>query len=154
MFGHTTYLVLFFAWVAPVLAIQWHAGRRILPRRWRAVAVATLLPTFYLAAADRYALGAGIWQLSPDHTTGIALFGLPLEELLFFLVTNLVVAQSVVLFLAPELTPAYARSVWRRHMRALGATLGLPQSEPQVVWNAKASKGAKSSKSVVLIERS
>jgi lycopene cyclase domain-containing protein len=153
MFEHATYLILFFGWVAPVLAIQWHAGRRILPARWRTVTLATLIPTIYLAAADRYALGAGIWQLSPDHTTGIAIFGLPLEELLFFLVTNLIVVQSVVLFLAPELTPAFAQAVWRRHMRAMGATLGLPQSEPQVVWNAKASKGAKSPKSVVLTER-
>ena len=123
MFDRATYLILLLAWVAPVLAIQWHAGARILRARWRVVVGATLLSTVYLAAADRYALGAGIWQLSPGQVSGIVLFGLPLEELLFFLLTNLIVVQAVILFLAPELTPAFARAQWARHIRALRAAL-------------------------------
>ncbi len=123
MFDHATYLTLLFAWLAPVLAIQWHAGARILRARWRAVAVGTLLPTAYLAAADHYALRAGIWQIGAERATGIVLAGLPLEELLFFLLTNLVVVQAVILFLAPELTPAFARAQLARHLRGLRAAL-------------------------------
>ncbi len=119
MSAHATYLILLLVWLAPVLAIQWHAGARILRARWRVVALATLLPTAYLAAADHYALRAGIWQISAERATGIALAGLPLEELLFFLLTNLVVVQAVMLFLAPDLTPAFARRQLAWHLRAL-----------------------------------
>ena len=123
MFGRATYLVLLFAWMIPVLAIQWHAGRRVLRRRWRAILAATLLPTIYLAGVDRYALGNGIWKISLDLSTGISLAGLPLEESLFFLVTNLVVVQSVMLFTAPEFTPAFARALVPRHVRAFRRAL-------------------------------
>jgi lycopene beta-cyclase len=45
------------------------------------------------------------WHLdiSPRYTTGIHLAGLPLEEAVFFLVTNLLVVQGVLLFLQPAL---------------------------------------------------
>lgn len=122
MLERATYLILFFAWALPVLAVQWHAGRRVLPARWRALAAATALATLYLAATDRFALGVGIWQLNPRYTTGLGIFGLPLEELLFFAVTNLIVVQSILLFADARLTPAFARAVWARHGRAFRAT--------------------------------
>jgi lycopene beta-cyclase len=65
------------------------------------VAAAVAVPTLYLWAADRVALALGIWSIAPEHITGVHLFGLPLEEAVFFLVTNVLVVQGVLLFLHP-----------------------------------------------------
>lgn len=103
MFGEVTYLLFLLGWAGPVLVLHWLAGGPELRKRWRALALATLLSTLYLSAADRFALGSGIWRISPDRSLGVFLFGLPLEEFLFFLITNLMVAQSIVLLATPEL---------------------------------------------------
>jgi lycopene cyclase domain-containing protein len=97
--GTTTYLGALLGWAGPVLAIQWAFGWPYLVERWRTVLVGVGLPTLYLCAADTVAIGIGIWELSPTHTTGVAFAGLPLEEALFFLVTNLFVVQGLVLWL-------------------------------------------------------
>ena len=98
MFGHLTYLILMLGWALPVIALQWGVG---LPELWRARRtwlLATALPTLYLCMADRLALGDGIWTIHADRSTGILIAGLPLEEALFFLLTNLMVVQALILF--------------------------------------------------------
>jgi lycopene cyclase domain-containing protein len=104
-----TYLAFLIPWATPVLAIQWLAGSRELRERWKAVLSSTIIATVYLASADCFALGNGIWQISPIRSTGLTLVGLPLEELLFFFFTNLMVAQSVTLLMAPSLTTKIVR---------------------------------------------
>jgi lycopene cyclase domain-containing protein len=94
----TFYLGAILAWAAPVLALQWAVGWRYLLGRPRTVAAAVLVPTLYLASADRYAIARGIWTLSDQYTTGLTALGLPIEEGAFFLVTNLFVAQGLVLY--------------------------------------------------------
>ncbi len=47
--------------------------------------------------ADWVAIRAGVWSLSARYTTGVELAGLPVEEALFFLVTNAFVVQGLVL---------------------------------------------------------
>lgn len=101
MFGPFTYLILEVGWALPILALQWVVG---LPELWharRAWILATLIPTIYLSAADRLALGNGIWTIHADRSTGILLGGLPIEEALFFLLTNLMVVQALILFQSP-----------------------------------------------------
>ena len=49
--------------------------------------------------ADRVAIGQGIWDITDATRTGVDLFGLPVEEAVFFLLTNLLVAKGLVLFL-------------------------------------------------------
>jgi lycopene cyclase domain-containing protein len=61
--------------------------------------IGTLVPTLYLWVIDRIAIGNGIWRISDAYTTGIQLFGLPIEEATFFLVTNLLVVQGISLLL-------------------------------------------------------
>jgi lycopene cyclase domain-containing protein len=95
----TRYLALILVWAAPVLAVQWAYGGHHLWRLRRVLAVAVAAPTLYLWAADRIALALGIWHISDRFTTGIALFGLPFEEALFFLVTNMLVVQGLLLML-------------------------------------------------------
>jgi len=94
----TFYLGAILAWGGPVLAIQWGVGA---PQLWhgrRALAVGVAVPTAYLWAIDRLALAAGIWELSAAHTVGVAPFGLPIEEMVFFLVTNVFVVQGLLLY--------------------------------------------------------
>jgi len=94
----TFYLGAIVAWATPVLALQWAVGAPQLWARRRLVALGTLVPTTYLCVADRVAIEYGIWTLSGQYTTGVEIAGLPVEEALFFLVTNLFVVQGLVLY--------------------------------------------------------
>ena len=96
--GRSYYLGAILAWAAPVLAFQWAYGGRYLWRYRRRCAIAVLVPTLYLATVDRIAIAAGIWRLSPSQTTGLTVLGLPIEEGLFFLLTNLLLVQGLVLY--------------------------------------------------------
>jgi lycopene beta-cyclase len=97
-----TYLGLILAWAAPVLAAQWYFVGDRLAAAPRTFLAAFVPPTLYLWVADWYAIRDGIWSISPVHTTGLHVAGLPMEEALFFLVTNLLVVQGVFMFLAPD----------------------------------------------------
>jgi lycopene beta-cyclase len=97
------YLGLILVWVGPVLAAQWFFVAETAAARARTFTLAVAVPTLYLWVADRIAIGAGIWSISPDYTTGVHLAGLPIEEAIFFLATNLLVVQGVLLFLQPAL---------------------------------------------------
>ncbi len=101
-----TYLGLILVWAAPVLAVQWAFGADLLVARGRLFAVAVALPTLWLWVADRIAIERSIWWISPELTLGWRPLGLPVEEAVFFLVTNLLVVGG--LLLATD-----ARS-WRR----------------------------------------
>jgi len=92
------YLGAILAWAAPVLALQWGVGGGVLWRDRRLLAYGVVPPTVYLCLADRLAIGRGIWTISPAHTTGVTVLGLPVEEATFFLVTNCMLVQGLVLF--------------------------------------------------------
>lgn len=95
----TLYLGLILVWSAPVLTLQWIIGATKLWEMKLTWLVGTLVPTLYLWISDRIAIANGIWQISDEYTTGLQLFGLPIEEATFFLVTNLLVVQGLLLFL-------------------------------------------------------
>lgn len=113
MWGHLTYLGLLLPWALPVLALQWAAGHATLRRRLRRLLLAVALPTAYLVGADAVALSEGIWTVHADRVLGVRIGNVPVEEALFFLLTNLMVAQSVILLNAPEMRAA-ARRMLRR----------------------------------------
>ena len=95
------YLGLILAWAAPVLALQWaYAGHVIWAHRRRWL-VGFAVPTVYLWGADAIAIGSGVWTIAERFTLGAALGPLPFEEAVFFLVTNLLVVQGLLLFLHP-----------------------------------------------------
>jgi len=95
--GNVTYLVFELGWGIPVLALQWGVGWRTLSRYIAILAVATILATVYLSVADGVAIHEGIWALHRDRITGLYLDDVPLEEVIFFLLTDLMVVQSVIL---------------------------------------------------------
>lgn len=94
----TFYLGSLLWWSGPILAIQWAFGITYLVAVWRRAAVAIGVPTLYLWVADWTAIELGIWVISSTHTTGYGLAGLPIEEALFFLCTNVFIVQGVVLY--------------------------------------------------------
>ncbi len=95
----TFYLGSLLFWAGPILAIQWGFGWPYLWEIRRIFAVMLIVPTLYYWVIDRLAIGMGIWIISDTHTIGLTLLGLPLEEALFFLLTNIFVIQGIVLYL-------------------------------------------------------
>lgn len=95
----TSYLGALLLWAAPVLALQQAVGGDRLGLRRVAGVVA--VPTLWLCLLDRAALGLQLWALSPARTTGVRLLGLPVEEALFFLLTDLLLVQGLLLATDP-----------------------------------------------------
>lgn len=106
---HLTYLLLELGWAIPVVALHWIRGWRMLWRARKALLVASLLPTLFLAVADSVALQETIWTLSPQKITGIYLANLPIEEIIFFLSTNLIIVQSILMLLSLQLRRGTAK---------------------------------------------
>lgn len=97
-----TYLSLILAWASLPILIQLAFGADILWGHRRLLALSVIPTTLYLWAMDYTSIGAGIWSIDPQQTTGIMLGVLPVEEMIFFLVTNLIIALGMALMLAPE----------------------------------------------------
>lgn len=105
-----TYSSLILAWALPPIILQLAFGADILWRYRNLVLTTIVVPTLFLALADTLAIQIGIWTISPSQIAGIHLpGGLPLEEFLFFLVTNVLVGFGVTLVLAQE---SRARAPW------------------------------------------
>lgn len=101
-FEHTFYLGLILAWACPVLSGLSAFGGDLVFGRPRVYWLAALPPTLYLWTTDLYAIHAGIWGISPRYTLGWNLFGvLPVEEMVFFLITNLLIVTGLLAFLHP-----------------------------------------------------
>lgn len=92
------YLGLILTWACPLLAAMWGWAGDHYREHASVIVPAVILPTVYLGIADSLASAGGLWSMSPQHTLGLS-FGLPVERLVFFVVTNLLVVQSVLLFL-------------------------------------------------------
>jgi lycopene beta-cyclase len=121
------YLILSLGWLSLLpFTIQWVFGLDILLQRWRMMLLAILIPTLWLTAMDTIALAAGTWTIDPAQTVGIHLPGgiVPLEEGLFFLLTNTLIVQGLLLASAPE---SLARvTAWRSKLMGDNAK---PRSE-------------------------
>jgi putative membrane protein len=98
MFQVGTYLGLMLLWFTPPLFIQWMYDPVGLWKEKRVVMAGTLIPTAYFGLADRFAIADGIWVISPDRTTGLRMGVVPIEEVLFFAITSLLLAQGLVLW--------------------------------------------------------
>jgi len=110
----TYYLGTLLLWAAPVLTIQWAFGWPVLIERGRTVLLGIGVPTVYLCAIDRIAIGMGIWTFDEAYMTGVAPLGLPLEEILFFTLTNVFVVQGLVLFWWVTDRWPQVRGMWNR----------------------------------------
>lgn len=82
---HLTYLAVLVACLIGTSPLEFVLRTRVY-RRWRRLLVAAL-PGFIAGLAwDRYAVHAGQWSFDSRYLTGLRPGGLPLEEVLFFVV--------------------------------------------------------------------
>ena len=96
------YLALIVVWALPPIMLQLAFGSDIL-WHYRRLVLWTLVPmTLFLCTGDALAIRSGTWTIDPAQSTGILLLGLPIEEALFFFVTNVLVVFGVTLVLARE----------------------------------------------------
>jgi lycopene cyclase domain-containing protein len=101
--ARTGYLALILVWALPPIMLQAGFGGDILLRYRPLVLAGIAVPWLYLCAADTLALRAGTWTISPHKTLGLdVLPDLPLEEAVFFLMTNTLLVFGIVLALAEE----------------------------------------------------
>lgn len=96
-----TYLSIILFWALPPIMIQLLFGADILWHYGRLVFWSLFVPGLYLSLTDIVALKDTTWSISPAQTTGVLLFGiLPLEEVLFFFITNVLLTFGMTLLLA------------------------------------------------------
>lgn len=96
-----TYLSIILFWALPPILLQLLFGADILWHYRKLVFWSILVPGLYLSLMDIVALTDTTWSISPSQTTGILFFGiLPLEEVLFFFITNVLIAFGITLLLA------------------------------------------------------
>ena len=96
-----TYLSIIFFWALPAILAQLLFGADILWHYRRLVFLGIFIPGLYLSLMDIVALTDTTWSISPSQTTGILLFGiLPLEEVVFFFITNVLLINGMTLLLA------------------------------------------------------
>ena len=96
--GHFYYLAVTVAWFAPVFALQWWIGGDLLAARAGRLVPIWAISTLYLSLVDGVAMSAHVWSISAAHTTGLHVGNVPIEEIAFFGITNLLVIGGLVLF--------------------------------------------------------
>ncbi|HZC06600.1 MAG TPA: lycopene cyclase domain-containing protein [Ktedonobacterales bacterium] len=115
------YLPFLLVWALPVIGIQWALGGRYLWRERRVWPWVALGLCAYFTLADAIAISAGVWSFDARALTGIALGPVPLEEILFYLLTALMVTQGfVTLWYGYTDRHALARRAHQRVTRARG----------------------------------
>jgi lycopene cyclase domain-containing protein len=78
---------------AGTIWLEFVMGARVLRKAKRLVL--SLTPVFIgLTLWDLYAIKAGHWYFNPDYVTGITIGIIPIEELLFFIITPMAMLFS------------------------------------------------------------
>jgi lycopene cyclase domain-containing protein len=92
------------AWFLPVVYAQWVLAPPLFWGHAGLLALVTVAFGIYYTLADLVAVRAGTWFFDETQITGVKLGGvLPWEEIAFFFLTSLLVAQSYLLLLPEEL---------------------------------------------------
>ena len=105
-FRPLTYLALELSWALIPVIIQLAFGADILWRHRNVVFLTIVISTLYLSWADAIAIGSGTWTIDPEQSLNWLIGGvLPLEEFIFFLITNTLVTLGMTLVLAEESQP-------------------------------------------------
>lgn len=93
------YMGLILGWACPVLAGMWAWKGDVIWNLRSLLLKAVVPPTLYLWVVDRIAIGLEIWTISSETSLGWNPLGLPIEEAVFFLVTNLLSVKGLFLLL-------------------------------------------------------
>jgi lycopene beta-cyclase len=117
------YLALEVGWLLIPVIPQMLVGADALWHHRRLVLAGLLPPWLYLSAADFVAIGEGTWMIDPAQTTGLLIGGiLPIEETIFFFLTNLLIVFGMVLFLGTD--NVAVKNYVRRLQQGRGDTAG------------------------------
>jgi lycopene cyclase domain-containing protein len=119
--GPSRYTALLFAWALPPILIQLAFGTDLLWRERRILVPTILAATLYYALADIIALAAGTWDFNPRLIFGLRLGPLPMEEVLFFFLTNVLIVFSVTLLMSKASMERFRRGVGRARDVVTGA---------------------------------
>jgi lycopene cyclase domain-containing protein len=119
-FDKSRYLGLILAWAMPVILLQWFFGGNHLLTNLKIFLLSIFIPTIYLWIADGLAIHWGIWDISQAYTMGFKIGSLPFEEAIFFLVTNVMVSQGVILFVVMDEEIAKVTVSFRRILKWVG----------------------------------
>lgn len=96
-----TYLSIILFWALPAIFPQMLYGADILWHYRKLVFTAIFVPGLYLSLMDIIALTDTTWSISKEQTTGLLFFGiLPVEEVLFFFITNVLIGFGMTLLLS------------------------------------------------------
>lgn len=118
-----TYMGLLMVWALPPVMIQTAFGADILWKNRRLIVLTVVPTTLYLAAADKLAITSGTWTINPEQSLGINLIErLPIEELVFFFMTNLLIGFGITLVSSVE-----SRARAEGYVRALKAMVSRGQ---------------------------
>ncbi len=119
-----TYLCLILTWALPPVMLQlWFGADTLWRCRWL-VLTSIGTATGWLAFADALAISSGTWTIDPEQSFHQVLIGgvLPLEEFIFFFMTNVLVVFGLVLGIASE-SPSRVPAAWLPKVsRILGPT--------------------------------
>jgi lycopene cyclase domain-containing protein len=119
-----TYLSIILFWALPPIIVQLFFGADILWQYRKLVFWSLIVPGTYLSLIDILALKDTTWSISESQTTGILFFGiLPLEEIVFFFVTNILLTFGMTLLLANVSQERFAEiksqiRAWKEQRRA------------------------------------
>ena len=96
-----TYLSITLFWALPAIFPQLLYGADILWHHRKLVLLGILVPGTYLSLMDIVALTDTTWSIAKNQITGILFFGiLPLEEVVFFFITNILIVFGMTLLLS------------------------------------------------------
>jgi lycopene beta-cyclase len=92
------YLGIELVWALPPIMLQIFVGAPSIWQHRRLILFSILSATIYLSAADTLAISTSIWTIDPSQSLNIFIGGkLPIEEFVFFLLTNTLVVLGLVL---------------------------------------------------------
>ena len=94
-FKYIGYLI---TWASIPLAIQLFVGSKAIYFSFKNWILPLLLFTLYLSIIDSIAISNNIWTINDTTSCGIKIFRLPVEEIIFFLLTNLLIFQGMSLW--------------------------------------------------------
>lgn len=110
-----TYLGLELAWALPPIMLQLAVGADILWQHRRQVGLALGSLSLYLILADSIAIRAGTWVIDPAQSLPWRILHMPIEEIVFFTLTNTLVMFGLALWYAPETKARLGE--WHRALR-------------------------------------
>ena len=91
------YMNLLFLWALPPIILQLIIGWDVLLHNKLKLTKIIFLATLYLSLTDAYAIYSGIWTINATYTIGLIFFVIPVEEILFFLITVILILNGYIL---------------------------------------------------------